>query len=242
VDHAARVRDTTLAYTGPHRAILDCGEERMSAHPGRVVAVLLVLVAIAWWLALDRPSPPPVTSSADPDPPIAARPAQAQARPALATTVQQPPTARAPSANADIVQPVPAAPAQDLQQEQAATAIAPDTRGFVDALQDVFDGEPRDSAACDGERWIRGVFRDAGSPSGLLRFVLCRQTVCRVELRWTAEDDAPFRRALDELGAVNGKYVATRAQEPDASGAVLVSAYVARAAQPAAAQPAAAPR
>jgi len=207
----------------------------MTKHPGRMVAVLLVLVAIAWWLALDRPSPPPVASAAEPDPPIAASPAQPRAQPALAATVQQPPTAPAPPANANAMEPVPAAPVQAPQPAPGAAAIAPDTRGFADALQGVFDAEPRDPAAGDGERWIRGVFRGAGSPPGLLRFVLCRQTVCRVELRWTAEDDAPFRRALDELGAVNGKYVATRAQAPDASGAVLVSAYVARAAQPAAA-------
>jgi hypothetical protein len=213
----------------------------MTKHPARMVAVLVALVLIAWWLALDRPSPPPVASASEPEPPLAPRPAPAQVRAAPATAVQQAKAVQTQLANTNVVEPAAAAPT-DPQPAHGATAIAPDTRGFVDALQDVFDAEPRDSAAGDGERWIRGVFRGAGSPPGLLRFVLCRQTVCRVELRWTAEDDASFRRALDELGAVNGKYVATRAQEPDASGAVLVSAYVARAAQPAAAEPAAAPR
>jgi hypothetical protein len=189
---------------------------------------VLALIALTWWLAFDRPSAPaaaPVDRNQKPD--VAADEA-ARGEAATATPAQgEPPPAPEP------VQPKPsvATPEQAAPEPRAAVPMPPDTRGFVDALAENFDGDQPSADAREHELWLRGLFTEAGSPPELLRSVVCRQAFCKLELRWTAQHDAPYRRVMDELGAVNAKFLATRAGEPDASGAVLVSAYVARAAR-----------
>jgi hypothetical protein len=49
--------------------------------------------------------------------------------------------------------------------------------------------------------------------------------MCKLELRWVAADDSVYHRVTERLMADSAKLFATRAQPPDASGAVLVDAY-----------------
>jgi hypothetical protein len=135
----------------------------------------------------------------------------------------------APNASPAAVEPAPATPALEPETEplqpSAAGPIPPDTRGFVAALEEVYESSPRASDARKSEAELERLFRGEGVPPGLLRAVSCREHVCRLELRWTPEHAAVYERAMDELTAGNAKNLATRAEEPDASGLVSVEAF-----------------
>jgi hypothetical protein len=191
----------------------------------------LALIALAWWLALDGPGAPaaPVDREAS-----GAR--QEHILPAEQPLEAGAQAERAPQAPAEVPPPAAVVPERTAPEPHAAAPVPPDTRGFVDALAQLWDGESHDTSAADDERWLRGLFARAASPPGMVRSIVCRRSVCKLELHWTAQHDAPYRKVMDELGAVNAKFLATRAGEPEPGGAVPVSAYVARAARQAAAQ------
>jgi hypothetical protein len=195
-----------------------------------VIAALVVLAALLWWLALSRRDGPD-----DALPGLGKGPVELS--PFAGPRAPTPPGAPRDTEPIEPVEPVepspavPAPPAEEaVEQPMAAAPIPPDTRGFVDALAQSFDGAPRASDAGAIEGSIRRLFRGDDVPSGMLRAVLCRQAVCKLELRWTAEHDAAYQRAMNELISGNAKNLATRAEEPDQSGAVRVDAYWLRAA------------
>lgn len=193
---------------------------------GSLAAIALLAIAL-WWLALGSRTPvsepaayvlveePPAPSAVPP--PKAAAPAAVEPQP----TRIEPPSAQVPADPP--AQPLAATP--DPAPSKPKGPIPPDTRGFLDALRGRFDGEPRDSAASEVEGRIRRMFRAEGMPSGLLRNVLCRELVCKLELHWTPEHDEPYRNAMHTLIGGNAKTMATDASPPDANGAVEVKAY-----------------
>lgn len=195
-----------------------------SRRPMRIGA-LIALAAVLWWLALDRrvlPDEPQATPSperAAPRQAVAAPPAQAPEEPA-----QQ----AAPEPSKSVAAPAP--PAPEPSQPPAAGPIPPDTRGFVAALEEVYESSPRASNAGKSEAELVRLFRSEGGSAELLRSVLCREHVCRLELRWTPASAGLYERALEELTAGNAKNLATRAEQPDASGGVSVEVFWRRAA------------
>jgi hypothetical protein len=194
------------------------------------LALAVLVAALAWWLALSGGRPPESAMEEAPQPPLAPRPASAPVQPSpppRAAVAPSPPPALEP-------QPAPA-PAPDAPRELPIQP--PDTRGFVQALQSVYDNGVRDSAAQDFETAVQRLFRAEGMPSGILRSVVCRDMACKLELHWTLQHDAPYRRAVDRMMRDNAKFFAQRAAAPDANGAVEVEAYWRRSGSAAALQP-----
>jgi hypothetical protein len=158
---------------------------------GVVVGVLL------WRLALDQgplaeealplePSSPPASASPrDPDP-VADRPTT----PATSDgTLEKPATAASPS-------PAAAAP---KPTEDLVPIPAPEASGPIAELKQAFEKEPRDSAAQLPESRIESEFRKSDIAPGLLKSVLCRKSVCRVETLWTPERAVSFMSAFMRL-------------------------------------------
>ncbi|HKP64093.1 MAG TPA: hypothetical protein VJV78_45470, partial [Polyangiales bacterium] len=50
-----------------------------------------------------------------------------------------------------------------------------------------FETEPRDSAATGAESMVRAAFNHPDGAPDLFKSVLCRQTVCKVEIRWNSD-------------------------------------------------------
>ena len=202
----------------------------------------LVLGAAAiWWAVLWGPAEPdaeelaataPVTEAA-PTPPTSPRPQ----KPTEPTAPAAPPdTDNAPSAD-----PAPAAPQAPPPQQAAPTAAdqipAPERTGPVDELKAAFDSEPRDSNASDFESAIQAAFRRPEVPSGLVKSVLCRTSVCKVETRWTPAGATGFMGAFMNLvaspeGASNRKFgpeIAVAPEgAPDANGERSIDVYLKR--------------
>lgn len=190
-----------------------------------LIGALIVLAAILWWLALARRAAPEELRSAPSPEPVATPPPAAAPLARAAVPVEEPAT---PEPSEPVA--APAAPAVEPSQPSAAEPIPPDTRGFVAALQQVYESSPRASDAGKSEAELERVFRGEGGAAGLLRSVLCREHVCRLELHWTPAHAALYQRAMEELTAGNAKNLATRAEEPDGSGLVRVEVYWRRAA------------
>src|SRR5262245_55410969 len=174
----------------------------------RLVLVFLVLVAVAWWLAFARPR---VAQAPRAPAPVAA--------PEPAPEAEPPPPPPPSPVDAAVAAP---APPQEIQPDPALRARAPDTRGFTDALEQTFASDAADPSASSAEAALRRLLWNDGLGSSALRSLECRKTVCKLALRWTLADDAAYRRFVERLQADNAKFLATRAQEPDAQGVVLV--------------------
>lgn len=90
------------------------------------------------------------------------------------------------SVNTLTPEPQPEAPAPAEPQPSAAPPPSPEL--FSEPLGPVADykqryaDEPRDSAASEAESVIRAAFKPSDTRETLLRHVLCRETVCRLEL------------------------------------------------------------
>jgi hypothetical protein len=94
----------------------------------------------------------------------------------------------------------PAAPTPVRAQPQPAPsrppAEPPRASGPVAELKQRFETDPRDSVANDKEQHIRDVFRQNDIPAVLFESALCKQTVCRVRLRWAADRHAGYMMGL----------------------------------------------
>jgi hypothetical protein len=187
-------------------------------------AALIGCALLFWWLALAGPDRAEESSVVE-VPKGVSREAHASKVPSAA-----PPTAAvAPAATPpEVTQPAPATPPPEPPSpaERGPTVpIPPDTRGFVDAIQERYERDTRDRAAGEYEKALHTMFRGPDLPADLLRSVACRQSVCKLEVYWRAEYDAPYRRLVDDLAAGNAKMVATRVEGPDKAGGVPVDLY-----------------
>jgi len=147
---------------------------------------LLWLVAI--WPVPNTPAAQPASSPA---------PSQPAAGTASAPHVAvPPPPAAEPEAEAAEAPARPKEPSEAPQDkaEPAHTETATpmpelfgEAQGPLEEYRQRFESEPRDSAAHDAEQSVRSAFEPEQANYALLRSVLCRQSICRVELRWTPE-------------------------------------------------------
>lgn len=89
-----------------------------------------------------------------------------------------------------------AAEAQPSDPHDMPDIPRPERMGPVDELEQRFRTEPRSSSAAELEKQITDVFRAGDLPPELMKSVLCRRTVCRIETRWTPARAEAFLGAL----------------------------------------------
>jgi hypothetical protein len=202
--------------------------------------VAVVLTAALLWIVTGWPTRNQGSHRSDEAddalaPPAAAEPAAPTER-APAASIAQPGVA--PSAPAAPTAPAaPAAPADPEPEPQVADLPAPEQTGPVDELKALFASEPRDSAAGSFEKQIEAAFRGSEIPPGLLKSVLCHNTVCRVETRWNPESAIGFMAAFTRLmmapdgrpaGLFDSGLAVSPEGEPDAHGTRAVDVYLKR--------------
>jgi hypothetical protein len=92
-----------------------------------------------------------------------------------------------------------------------------------------FANEPRDSAASDAELLVRGAFNPKDGPLPVFRSVLCRETICKIETRISAESLGAYVAAMTRM--VHDDFDAKLATERTTlaeAGEVSVTVYAKR--------------
>jgi hypothetical protein len=157
-----------------------------------------------------EPAPAPVAVAPAPEPepeqPLAAAPLEAQYQPA------PPPPAPA------IEEPVPDMFAED--------------QGPLAEYKQKYESEPRDSGAGAVESMIRASFAHPDGAPSLFKSVLCRQTICKLELNW-AQDRmgayvAGMTRAVVQMDPQIAVAKAAVADRASGSGEREIEVYVKR--------------
>ena len=105
----------------------------------------------------------------------------------------------------------------------------PQTSGPVTELKAAFENEPRDSAARTPESRIESEFKRTEMPAGLLKSVMCRKTVCRVETVWSPARAEGFMGAFMRLISDFKPTLALDTHgAPDAQGDLRIDVYLER--------------
>jgi hypothetical protein len=193
---------------------------------------LLSAVLLLWFLAVPQPEklapqPEPALVRTEPaalhpsqagGPAGEPQPAPAAPPPSAAPTA---PTATKPSAS----------PAAEAPSNHAPP---PKAEGPVDEYKTKYEHEPRDSTAQAAESAVQSAFRQPDVPPGLFKSVLCRQTICKIEVHW-AEDRAPGYMAglMRVFSSVGQKMAFEPLGGPDATGNYELNVYVSRGLEPA---------
>lgn len=164
------------------------------------LAVLMVIVAgAALWLIMAWPSAPApearriespeagAQAVAPSPPPMAAASAQAGSEAAPTPT----PTSAPPTAPAA---PPPVAPSRELPE------LIQGDQGPVAEYRRIFRSEPRSSSAGELEDQIRSAFPAADGAPDMFKSVLCRATICRIEMRWSQDRRRAWMIGLSRLG------------------------------------------
>lgn len=204
-----------------------------------LIALAVALgAALLWFVGTRGTRDDRRTSAAEPDAHDAQPELTHDSQPQYAAPSRDP---EAPSAQA----------AQDPQQGQptepaAAETPPPDPHavpeppppariGPVEELERLFRTEPRSSAAAEMEKHITAALRADDIPPELMKSVLCRRTVCRVETRWTAARAEPFLKAFMRLMAgpdgeqseiFDPNVAIAPEEEADANGVIAVDVYL----------------
>jgi len=151
---------------------------------------LSLAVLLFWWLAISSPtSSPDVAASAGSSAP-------APNEPSVAPALVAPRTAEKPKSIDE--------PTVQRTAAEPSSAKAPQRQGPVAELSQRFSSESRALSSAEDEAQVRAAYVDPAIPPMLLRSVECRRSVCRAELRWSAEHEAGYVLGLTR--AV-GKYV-----------------------------------
>jgi len=192
--------------------------------PQRWVVVGLVLAMAAVWAIVAWPAPEPdgplgaAGAPAEPQPPLTAA-----APPSVAAAPEEPATA--PEAEREA--PPSAAPAAAPSAPAAEEPLFEHDMGPVAELKQRFSSEPRESAASDAETLIRDAFKPADSPSPVFRSVLCRSSVCKLEVRMAPEQLGAYVAGMTRITEHFDKQLAvTRTAQRD--GEVSLDVYVQR--------------
>jgi hypothetical protein len=200
---------------------------RSNANMRKWIAMSLVFTILFWWLALADPDEAEDVTAAVSTPTAPAPQPSAAAPPAeTSLTAQHRAAPVMPTKAASAVSVASPSPAPETSVERGPEApIPPDTRGFIDAIAGRYEEDSRDRDAAKVEAALQKHFHGSQLPASALRSVVCRKSVCKLELYWRPEYDRPYRSTLDELAGGNAKLIATRAEQPDKHGGVSVDAY-----------------
>jgi hypothetical protein len=192
------------------------------------IAAIGLAAALLWWAVGSQPR----QESTSMTPPITETPQNAVPNPPDHPATS--PNSPQPSAAVEPTQP--SAPAQENAESAAPKYNVPTPRldGPVAEYKTLFTTEPRDSAAADVESKISAGFRDPHVPPELLKSVMCRESVCKLELRWKAERNTAYMIGMTHL---IGQFEHAMAFEPigvpDANGVLSLDVYLKRLPKPA---------
>jgi hypothetical protein len=108
--------------------------------------------------------------------------------------------------------------------------FAQDT-GPVAERRQRFETEPRDSAAATVESFVRAAFAHPDGAPTLFKSVLCRETICKLELRWSADRVGPYVAGITRAMVQFDRQVAASPVGPaDADNVRRIEVYLKRAA------------
>jgi hypothetical protein len=195
-----------------------------------LAVLLLVVIGALWWLATGEPRPSDalgVAGERAAAPTVLAPNARAGSTSPVASQVASP-AARAQKAPDAARSEPPAATLAPRAADEAAMP-APQAGGPIAELKQRFENDPRDSAAAQLEALIDGAFRDKDVPAGLLKSVLCRQSVCKLELRWSSDRNTGYMLALTRvIGQFDRNMAILPLGAPDADGVLPLEVYLPR--------------
>jgi len=194
------------------------------------LVVVAVAAALGLYLALASPTPTPTNQELE-----APLPAAAPAEPAA-------PAASVPAASetrqlAQSAHENPTAPPTPSVAVRGDDTLLPLRAGPLDELKHAFETEPRASAARDLELRVEAELKKPDLPEGLYRSVLCRSSVCRIQMRWRPERLNAYNVALVRMLHIFGMGVGIDPALPDTDNEVDIDVYMRRATAPAASQP-----
>lgn len=179
----------------------------MTTRHGLLLGASIFVCALLWVLVA-WPVPSGSTEPTPSRPPPATPPPEPERQPEVTATHEPPP-------RADPEPPPPqAAPDEPPQTEPSmfvVNQLFAEPRGPIEEFRQQYAAEPRDSAASDVERTVRNAFDPEHASSQLLRSVLCRQTICRIEVRWTERELGNYVAAM---GRMSGDFDQTIAAAP----------------------------
>jgi hypothetical protein len=168
---------------------------RNGAALGALVLVGGLLWLVTAWPTADDDRAEP--SEPDPEPPPAAAPAAPEpaaqlAPPVIGTPVKAPEPAPPPPP-----EPAPAPPPENkIQPRVPSEDMFAKDQGPVAEYKALYDKEPRDSAAHQYENRISGSFWPGDGAPDLFKSVICRTTICKIELRWKPDRIGPYVAGL----------------------------------------------
>jgi hypothetical protein len=138
--------------------------------------------------------------------------------------------------------PTPAPPVaedEDLDEEQEPEPNKPSRRapeeqikgdqGPVAEYRKLYESESRQSNAAELEAKVSAAFQESKPPPDMIRSILCRQTICKIEMRWSMDRLRPYIGGLTRAQANFAIPVALSPVGPkDAEGMRLVEVYLKR--------------
>jgi hypothetical protein len=202
-----------------------------SARPWVLLALVGVAALAAWWLAMTPPavleqvSAPPSGAAGEQRTLAPADPSKPAEQASPLTGEQRSPS---PSPRTDEQQRSAAGPEPEVAQHMPAanTPAVPTRQGPVDALAKRFAGESRGASSETEDARVRAAFSDPAIPTDMLRTVECRRSVCRAELRWSAQHDAAYVLGLTRaVGTFSAPLGVEEAGAPDGDGARPLVVY-----------------
>jgi hypothetical protein len=172
----------------------------------RVALGLVFAVVALSWLALGWPlgSSQLASTEAPSAPPAALRPMAASPTPqplipVRSVTAPQKPLAKPAELRPAVAPPLPAAAPEEqppiLTAEygtRESDELIRTDQGRSTSTASQYRTEPRDYDAGRTEAWLRESFSKAPGASDLLRAVSCRETICKVDLRWSMKRMHPY--------------------------------------------------
>jgi hypothetical protein len=152
-----------------------------------------------------------------------AEPSLAPAAAALAPELEEPPK--------------PQAPPQDplLVTQPDGTRVFSDQikadKGPVAEYRALYESESRDYAAGQVESVIRNAFTDPDKASDLIKSISCRETICKLEMRWSADRLRPYIAGIqraEQSVRFKTPFALSPVSPPDGKGVRLVEVYLKR--------------
>ena len=121
---------------------------------------------------------------------------------------------------------------EDGEEEGDEPAPPPPPRlaGPTAVLKSAFDNEPRDALWADGaEARIAGIFDDDEMPEGFFEEAACRKAVCRVSVKWSAEQSEAYLSVHETIREQFGTEIGVEPDGvPDDDGFQKINLYVPR--------------